>query len=434
MTAKDDTPLEITFPFEPGQDFDLAERIAFWDSSKTINFFLNNGYTLYQRIISEDGEATASTTPALPFEKFAEAAYPYAYYDAQFGGDELIPLCTRESRGKVVFAQDPLGRHVAIKLVRDNTDEYRILRFLSRVPPKTLQENSIVPILDFLPLEGFWFVVMPRWGGAVRFPEAENLKDVLDLMRAMLKALTFLHAHNISHGDISDGNVLVNHFCDNNMEMTNTIRKELRAQGRLSYGMFDFDFSIMLLSTANKEECRLPYERSWGTFTRIKDTAQGEFDYNPFSFDVGNMGALFCRFYQHLSREAPFLAPLLDRMTTRDLNCRFTASQALQFFDEMSSQMSQSELGTPIWLHNPARLVPYDEFNRWEYVPPDLARKWTAYREPPIPWITKALRWICASEYFSVYKVIARIRWFLHKLAFPQRFCANFVGFRILPG
>lgn len=65
-------------------------------------------------------------------------------------------------QGKVVFAQDSLGQHVAIKLVRDGTDEYRILRFLHEQPLAVLQENSVIPILELLPIEGFWFAVMPR--------------------------------------------------------------------------------------------------------------------------------------------------------------------------------------------------------------------------------------------------------------------------------
>ena len=92
--------------------------------------------------------------------------------------------------------------------------------------------------------------------------------------------------------------MLVNHFCDEELEMTNAIREDLRAQGLLQYAMFDFDHSILVPPGIDQGHYRLPYERSWGTFTRINDTAQGEFDYDPFSFDVGNLGALFCSSYQ----------------------------------------------------------------------------------------------------------------------------------------
>jgi hypothetical protein len=62
----------------------------------------------------------------------------------------------------VVFAQDTQGRHVAIKLVLDNSDEYRIMCFLREQELDTLQENCIIPILDLIRFNGFWAAVMPR--------------------------------------------------------------------------------------------------------------------------------------------------------------------------------------------------------------------------------------------------------------------------------
>lgn len=61
-----------------------------------------------------------------------------------------------------MFAQDAHKRHVAVKIVRDDTDEYRILRYLSQQSLDVLKENCILPVLDLLPVEGFWFAIMPR--------------------------------------------------------------------------------------------------------------------------------------------------------------------------------------------------------------------------------------------------------------------------------
>jgi hypothetical protein len=62
----------------------------------------------------------------------------------------------------VVFAQNIQGRHVAIKLVLDDSDEYRIMCFLREQDLDTLQENCIIPILDLMRFKGFWAAVMPR--------------------------------------------------------------------------------------------------------------------------------------------------------------------------------------------------------------------------------------------------------------------------------
>lgn len=48
--------------------------------------------------------------------------------------------------------------------MRTETDEYRILHFLSQQRPEILKENCVIPVFDMLPIEGFYFVVMPRYG------------------------------------------------------------------------------------------------------------------------------------------------------------------------------------------------------------------------------------------------------------------------------
>ena len=86
-------------------------------------------------------------------------------------------------------------------------------------------------------------------------------------------------------------NTLVNHFSDDMSMCINLVRGKLRSEGRLIYAMFDFNASIMLPPTAKKEDFRLPYYESWvGTFSFPCDTQQGEFDYNPFVYDVGVLG------------------------------------------------------------------------------------------------------------------------------------------------
>ena len=106
----------------------------------------------------------------------------------------------------------------------------------------------------------------------------------------------------ISYGyfqDIKIDNVLVNHFGANSSLANNEVRSELRSDGKLIYALFDFDISIMAPSDAKKGEYRLPYHMSWwGSFNQPMDTAQGEFDYDPFAFDVGMLGSEFCQVYQ----------------------------------------------------------------------------------------------------------------------------------------
>ncbi|PPR07269.1 hypothetical protein CVT26_012429 [Gymnopilus dilepis] len=409
-------PFRLPFALTKG-DVDRAqmeERRKFWDSSETVEWFKSHGYTLYRRVLNEVGDYTSRTVPSLPCSDVETAHHPYAYYDSEIINDFTTPLASFEFAGKVAFAQDSRHRHVAIKIVQDGTDEYRILRFLSEQPLDVLEANCILPVLELLPIEGFWFAVMPRWGSAITYPPLTKIYEVLDIIHSLLKGLSFLHGHNISHGDVKLDNVLVNHFADASRPEDNNVRPKLRAKRLLSYGIFDFDYSLVLPPGMDPETFRLPYQRSWGTFNTTMDTAQGEFDFNPFVLDVGALGVEFCTEFQHLCGQVPFLAPLLDKMTTRILGNRFTASEALDYFNKMYAQLTDAELQQPVREKESEDFAPYYLYDRWASVPPDFAQNWAHFKEPPIPWTTRALRRICQREWR--FHVVAYVRWLFFRL------------------
>jgi hypothetical protein len=73
----------------------------------------------------------------------------------------------------------------------------------------------------------------------------------------------------------------------------------LKLTDKLQYCLCDFDLSVMLPPSVDPTQYRLPYQRSWeGSEWQTHDTSQGEFDYNPFAFDVGMLGVIFCMAYQ----------------------------------------------------------------------------------------------------------------------------------------
>ena len=81
--------------------------------------------------------------------------------------------------------------------------------------------------------------------------------------------------------------------------MDNNVRRTLRCDGHLVYGINDFDVSIIFPPSVTREECRLPISGSWyGGQNQPLDTRQGELDYDPFVFDVGCLGVLFCDNFQ----------------------------------------------------------------------------------------------------------------------------------------
>ncbi|KAK0198011.1 hypothetical protein F5146DRAFT_1130955 [Armillaria mellea] len=112
-------------------------------------------------------------------------------------------------------------------------------------------------------------------------------------------------------------------------------------------------------------------------------THQGEYDYDPFAFDVALLGYLFfCRF-QHLVTYEPMLAPLLDEMITRTVSRRFTASEALQFLEEL---LPGVQLDTPVpseWSNRH-----YEKYNRWNDLSAEFTQKWSTYQEMPVSCVT----------------------------------------------
>ncbi|KAF4621021.1 hypothetical protein D9613_000107 [Agrocybe pediades] len=413
-----DTTLTINFAYEAGQQGDVDERDAFWYSPSTTEWFERRGYILYKPV-GDDYPMRMMIPKLACLEEIYEGQYPFAAYDstpARYLSD--MPLRAWEFNGKVMFAQDRQGRHVAIKLVRLETEEYRILEFLRDLPLDTLEENCVLPVLDILPIEGFCFVVMPRWGVDINRPTPSTVGQVLQMMRDMLKGLAFLHSHNIIHGDIKISNFLMDDFRDDYDAQKYDFRYLRRAEGRSRYAIYDFDMSRKVPKEINRRDYWISTDSgyAWGTFNVTMDYAQGELEYNPFITDVGCLGVLFSDYFQDVVPALPVLAPLIDMLTTHKLRQRFTAAEALAFLEDHRGSLSEEELNKPTPEHDDeSDELAYHKHDRWASVPPHLAKQWADYREPPVSWKTKLLRrlfeyeWIYVSKAFLVRKFLARI-------------------------
>ncbi|KAH0585960.1 hypothetical protein H2248_007246 [Termitomyces sp. 'cryptogamus'] len=361
------------YPHDPEFEELSCRRIAWWDSSHTRSWFLEKGYTLYH--IRESGMDPAST-------KHSETPFPFPMHgELEPEPDLKLPIlhgCISYV-GNIAFAQNTQGQHVAFKAVLDGSEEFRILKYLhNQGIPRSIDDfHHVIPVLDVLPCEGHWIAVMPR--------------------------------HRIAHGDIKTSNILVNHVNIDRYDSNDPYRRSLRSQGKLTYALYDFDGSTMFPPSMSLDECRLPSHISFNTLygQAPGDTMQGEFDFNPFAFDVGMLGVMFCHEFQHMVCSVPMLAPLFDRMTTRDIARRFKASEALQFFEQqvipLTSKRALSFAAEAIYGHKA-----YDRYDRWKYLDPDFVKKWAAYREPPIPRHILILRKICL--YPWIFDTISYIR------------------------
>lgn len=98
------------------------------------------------------------------------------------------------------------------------------------------------------------------------------------------------------------------------------------------------------------------------------------------------------------------LAPLLDRMITRDKYKRFTAPEAFRFFQDMSSKPDVARgHGMDVRLDDlvgfaPANREHYEDYDRWEGLPESFVDEYDPeYREPPLSWRIRVLRSVCRS-------------------------------------
>ncbi|KAF9011294.1 kinase-like domain-containing protein [Cyathus striatus] len=386
---------------------DNPEWMDFWYDNATKAWFLEKGYHLFtpmpsnlHHFLNEDKNVDINSTD-YDYEQepvhLQEFPYPFPGHSQQLDWkmfwDRLYPL------RPVAFAQDSHGRLVALKFIEGGSEEHKCLQFVHSLKLDQTKDACILPVLDFLPCGDHWFAIMPFWSQLLPPCNCEDVRDVLDLMHDMLKALSFLHKHKIFHRDIKISNFVFNFLPIHMVECywRDPIYKSLQSERQLVYSVIDFGISIKFPDDYSAEQCRLPYKESWWGTHFIPDTMQGEFDFDPFAYDVGVLGIVFAESFQYLTPLAPMLAPLIDKMVTRNIQNRFTASQALQFLEDMRAELTEEQLSAS---SNDTRIYieDYEDYDRWAGLPADFVEKWVDYREPPLPLSTRFLRVVCASH------------------------------------
>ncbi|KAF9034969.1 hypothetical protein BDZ89DRAFT_1011715 [Hymenopellis radicata] len=418
-------------------EYNLFRRMRFWEDSAR-PWLLERGYTLYTHpVLDEEVTHFAYGLPLLPNATQFGGAFPYAFHDDALGKDSSEDPYLNMTWGRVVFAQDKQHRHVALKLVRRDSEESRILFFLLKAQDERPDRciRGVLPLLDMLSFGGHWLAVMPRWGEDIWLPWFGSIREVLVMVHSLLAALAFLHGARIAHRDIALRNILFNHIP---LDLMSTLRFNDPAPFRLAmrrddhakYGLYDFNLSLMFPNNnapLNSASYRLPTRGGW--FASVKcppELFQGEYDYNPFAFDVGCLGIELCDLFQHLTPTVPMLAPLLDGMTTWDIDARLTAEQALQLFESLYPQVDELILTErPRKLDNNGPAPPYDDYDRWSQLSPEFVREWSHFRTPKLPVMRRVLRWVCRYTFGAA--LVRSVRRLVDSLVGSSRYFADSV-------
>ncbi|KAI0769459.1 hypothetical protein BD413DRAFT_477700, partial [Trametes elegans] len=239
------------------------------------------------------------------------------------------------------WAPDHHQRDTALKLVNTGSDEHCIYQqSLSSSQLFRIDTFSGVlpPIANLDSTLGFSFVAMPRqappWGSMGRLEHMRSAYEVIQFMR-------------LTVNDIDSNNMLVNCYNplavilgDDNEDILPTHPRAYSVR----YCLFDFNVSLRSPEDTSLSACRRPScESSIGSpLFQPPDVNFGEYEYNPFAYDVACLGNVYRIYFSPMVPDAPLLAPLFDRMTTYIVSERFTAAEAADFLGSIAHQISDS--------------------------------------------------------------------------------------------
>jgi hypothetical protein len=183
----------------------------------------------------------------------------------------------------------------------------------------------------------------------------------------------------------------VNQFHYNGVLPDKDSRIHFRENGPIRYGLFDFDLAIIVPRTSTPRLLPVEMAHVGSPWHHPSDADEGSF-YDPFKFDVACMGQMFCFYnvscfllsespgdmlksrlcWQHFTPIMPLLAPLIHRMSTEDVEYRFTASEALTFCRYV--RQTYSDLNSEL----PSQLSVEEEVGAdpWRYLPSEYAEQW----------------------------------------------------------
>ncbi|KAH9944555.1 uncharacterized protein BXZ73DRAFT_39441 [Epithele typhae] len=406
---------------DPEWNFSDDGPTKFWEGNRA--WLLRRGINLYslaQRDQSHEGKELF-THWCTPVRSCTPAGAP------QLEGESLPWARCAEGPRREAFwlpskyiapARDPSGRDVILKVIDrhgvENTVSKALLDAVDYTDPSTFP--CIVPPLAVLDTPYHYsFLCMPRWGTVNWFYDIDTPREFLRFAGCLLRALEFLHSRRIAHRDIIPQNMLSDSYTlDSDKQLVVANIQERRSQGDIDNitALMDLGAAFVFPRGKPLAECILLSSEAIGNrMFAPDDLERGAPYHNPFSYDVGMLGNILRYHFWHMASAVPSLAPLFDRMTTYVIHERFTAEEALRFFKDTTTQVSDEALNTKF-------LTPETEARRistgdvyWSRLSPQDQEFWKRYRTPPEAWWIPLVRWLLQFHWPGT--LFFSIRWWL---------------------
>ncbi|KAL1942080.1 hypothetical protein VTO73DRAFT_6610 [Trametes versicolor] len=319
-----------------------------------------------------------------PEDQPQDPVLPFAHC-LSWKGEKILGLGLQTRFG---YGQDFSGRDVFIKIIEKGSTEHAINSYLLENGDlfQGDQFPSVLPPVAVLDSpHGFSFLVMPLWNSSIQIRHNfVTVRDVMKLVRCLLAGLTFLHDHKIAHRDINHTNVLMNCYSPalDDYWARDMLRDHIQTSGHVEYALFDFNLSVQFPADADIRTVRLPSCEAWrgALMFHPTDAIMGQPEYNPFPFDVACLGNLLLYHFATIVPVVPPLAPLFARMTTHVIDQRFTASEALVFYDEHLAHLSEVVLETGIVAEPSFEPLNYPDLY-WKQLGTGDRERWSQYRD-----------------------------------------------------
>ncbi|KAJ7020199.1 kinase-like domain-containing protein [Mycena alexandri] len=122
------------------------------------------------------------------------------------------------------LALDRFGRNVYIKLCPLDSNEWKILEYLSDTTPDRHPWNRTIPIIEFIRTPLSMVILQACWGSSAFSPPWDSLRTRLYLARQLLQGLTYMHMKGVAHGDVHPENISLFDFQLAFIDFENSIR------------------------------------------------------------------------------------------------------------------------------------------------------------------------------------------------------------------